>query len=528
MSAVRQRGLKAKGRDRSDAVPFALFLFTFALVAPWAAPAVGQSGIVEPVPLARISAPIVQVVALEGERAPGGRFESVGTARINRLGDVGFFATVVQGSDRRRGLFAWLKGPIVTIAREGDETGLGPLLVLDAFGDWAWSEGPRAAFLGAADANANGVFDPGTDPKFLFLATRDRLTRLVGIGQPLDGGTLLSVRSFRLNEFGQVAFQARVDRNGDGQFTPGVDTAAIYLVIEGRIQALVREGERVGDGRVRDLDTVEALEWKFNNRAEAVLRAGLDREGDAAEEEAILLVNRFGDRLVVRSGLRTGFGTIRRLGPAALSNQSEVVFPATLSADADAEFGLFRYRSSTVVGPQELLVRPGDVDHARTIIRRILPTITVNDLGLVGFCGTYDQDQNAIDGVVTDPFACFILAPDFLYEVVRQGDLNRWGRVRDIQTLVLNNRIEAAVQVTVESVPLGERGPIERGRAILFWENGIQVGIVGPGDRIPGGRVGSDATLFGLSDNGWLAFGATVTDDRGVTRRGIFAAWLSE
>jgi hypothetical protein len=345
----------------------------------------------------------------------------------------------------------------------------------------------------------------------------------------MDGGTLLEIRSFRQNEFGQVAFQSRIDRNGDRLFTPGVDTAGLYALLDGDIVPLVREGERAEEGRVRGLAADEPLFWAFNDRAEVILLAGLDRTGDAAADAvALFLLTRLGDRLVVRSGQRTSFGTFHELAAAALSNRGEVIFPATLRADSEAAFGLFRYRFGPVSGHSEQLVRPGDVGPGRSIIRDILPAVTVTDSGLIGFCGSYFREALGIEGLDSEPAACFVQSSGVLYEVAQEEDLTPWGRVLTIDGLVLNDRLQAGLQVTTDAFPFGDVSLLDGSSAILIWENGFRAGLVGPGDRIPGGRVGPDTTLIGLSDNGWLAFTATVTHDQGVSRRGLFAAWLPE
>lgn len=489
-----------------------------------AAPALGQRLVTAPAPVERATNLLVQPVALEGDPAPGGRFASIGTARINRQGDVAFVASVAQGGALRRGLFAWLKGVVQPLALEAQATGRGPLLVLDSFGEWAWNDGQRAVFLGAADANGNGVFDPGVDPQWLFMATATdrRLMPLLGIGERVDSGTLLAIRSFRLNAFGQVAFQALIDRNGDGRFTPGTDTAGLYLLQDGQISVLAREGDRVGDRHLRGLAADQPLDWGFNNRAEVVLQVGLERSQDpTAVDDALLVASRFGSRVAARSGQSTPFGTFRRLAGASLSNSGDVVFPAALRSSANAQFGLFVSRSSTTTGQLAQLVRPADVGPGESLISDISPDVTVTDDGRVGFCGFFNQPSLGVREIISSPATCFVLAPEALFEVIREGDLTPWGRVAGIDTVVLNNRGQAAIQAQVDAFPFSG---LSTGRALLLWENGRRVGLVGPGDFLAGGRVDLDPMLIGISDNGNLSFGATILDDAGLPRRGIFAA----
>ena len=197
---------EVKGRNRCAAMRFMIWLGLGLL----AAPAFGQPAAEEPAPVPRISGPVVEAVALVGDRVGSGQIQSpIGPARMNRQGEIAFEATLVQTGQQRFGLFTWSGCAVTPLALEGEETGHGPLLLPDptvGFGEWVWGDRAQVLFLGAADANGNGVFDPGVDPQFLFLAERARLIPLLRVGDPMDGGTLLSVLSFQVNGLGQVAF----------------------------------------------------------------------------------------------------------------------------------------------------------------------------------------------------------------------------------------------------------------------------------------------------------------------------------
>src|SRR5439155_26464327 len=111
-----------------------------------------------------------------------------------------------------------------------------------------------------------------------------------------------------------------------------------------------------------------------------------------------------------------------------------------------------------------------------------------------------------VDGLIPAPLACFVLTPQFLYEVTRDGMKTTWGTVAAIDQIELNDRTQAVVQTHVTVTSQNGLFTDDVGSAILFWENGLHVGIVGPGDLIPGGRVESDPRQVGLSDTGLLLF----------------------
>jgi hypothetical protein len=476
---------------------------------------------------------VVQAVALEGDRVGSGRIQRIGPQHMNHPGDLAFEAKLDQNGQQRWGLFAWSGGAVTPLALEGQATGHGPLLLTDpyaAFGEWVWGDRGQALFLGAADANGNGVFDPGVDPQFLFLAERGRLIPLLRVGDPMDGGTLLSVLSFQVNGLGQVAFQALIDRNGDGQFTSGVDLAGVYLLDNGRVQPLVREGDRAGDSIVRELDFNLGSLWQFNDRGQALIKFVALEAPQSQVGIGLLLADRASTRLLARTGLQTPFGTFFSAPDASLNNHGDLVFSASVYSTKsiyDVVFRLFRLRSGAPASRLEVLAQPGDLGPDESPIGGFIGyplTVFAND-GSVAFAAYYPQPISFIEGEIEYPTACFVRTPEFLYEVARVGYPSPWGVIGGIGLLVLNDRGQAAVEIRAAMYPFDPVfGPGVGPEAILFWENGTHIGVVGAGDLIPGGQVGINTHLIGLSNNGRLAFATTVTDDRGVSRGGIFVA----
>jgi hypothetical protein len=501
--------------------------------------ALGRPIAAEPAPVGRVSGPVVQAVALEGDRLGSGTIRSIfGPTYINRHGDLAFHVSLERLGQQREGLFVWSGGAVAPLALEGQETGHGPLLLsapYGGFGEWVWGDGAQALFLGAADANRDDVFDPATDPQFLFLAERGRLTPVLHVGDPLDGGTLLEILSFQVNGRGQVAFQALNDRNGDGQFDAGTDVAGIYLLDKGRAQPLVRNGDRVGDSVVRDLEYNLSSLWCFNDRAQALLPVlGLEAPGPFSQGGfGQILVDRAGKHLLARTGLVTPLGTIYSAPFSSLNNRGDVIFPATVrTADPPDEplFPLFRVRAGATGERLEVLVQAGDIALGQPPIGGLFdPLPTLADDGSVAFGGYYPQEISFIEGEVEYPTACFIRTPESLYEVARVGYPSPWGVIGGFTSgfggLRLNDRRQVAVQIRAQMYPFDPvYGPGIGPNAIMFWENGTRIGVVGPGDLLPGGRVDFDSRLIGLSNNGRLAFFSTITDERGVWRDGIFIA----
>lgn len=517
-------------RHRSAAVRFMVCVAVGLL----AAPAFGQATAEPPVLVPRVAGPGIQAVALVGDRVGSGQLQSINVAYMNRQGEIAFEATLVQDARQREGLFTWSGGAVTPLALEGEETGFGPLVLTDpefGFRQWVWGNGSQALFLGAADANHNGVFDPGVDPQFLFLAEGGRLIPLLHIGDRMDGGTLLSILSFRVNGQGQMAFQALIDRDGDGQFTRGVALAGYYLLDNGRIHPLMREGDRAGDGVIHYLD-LRDLQWQFDDRGEMLLGTiFLEVPGALSQAgEALVLTDRTGVRLLERSGLPTGFGTFDLMPYASLNKRGDVAFLASTLAEEQGQgyprFRLFRIESGAPGSRLEMLAQPGDPGPDQSPIGDIVgdrPAIA-ND-GSVAFHAAYPQPTSFVEGQVLYPVACFIQRPEFRYEVIRVGEPSPWGVIGLFGQPALNDLAQAALEVNTAMYPFDPvDGPLFGPKAIVFWKNGIRIGVVGAGDIIPGGQVGITTHLIGLSNNGRLAFETTVTDEQGVSRGGIFVA----
>jgi hypothetical protein len=425
---------------------------------------------------------------------------------------------------------------VTTLALEGQETGQGRLLLTDpllAFRDWVWGDGSRALFVAAVDANRNGVFDAGVDPQVLFLAERGRLTPLLRTGDPLDSGKLLSILSYRVNSLGQVAFQARIDRNGDGQFTAGVDRAGLYLLDHGRVQPLVRDGDVVGDSVVGGLDLdVASLEWQLNDRAEVLTDVELAPPPAGSEEVlGLIFVGRAGSRLIARTGLQTPFGTLYSALDGSLNNHGDVVFSADVfpvSPEQDAVWRIYRIRSAGEPGTRlEVLAQPGDLGPDWSVLSDFSngPPTALADDGSVAFAANYAQPIFLPEDVFSYAQAASVQTPGDRYEILREGFGSPWGVIGGVDRVVLNDHTQAAVEIRAAMFPFDPvDGPGGGPEAILFWENGTHIGVVGAGDLIPGGQVGFTTHLIGLSNKGRLAFETNVTDDRGVSRNGIFVA----
>jgi hypothetical protein len=212
-----------------------------------------------------------------------------------------------------------------------------------------------------------------------------------------------------------------------------------------------------------------------------------------------------------------------------LNDHGDLVMAAVLLSNEPGRqvvFRLFRLPFGAPANRLEVLAQPGDPGPDQSPIGDFIgaPPSIAND-GSVAYCASYPQPISFVEGQIEYPTACFMRTADFRYEVARVGNASPWGVIGGIAPPALNDHAQAAVGIRAAMYPFDPvYGPGVGSEAILFWENGSRIGVVGAGDLIPGGQVGIATHLIGLSNNGRLAFETTVTDDQGVSRDGIFVA----
>jgi hypothetical protein len=328
--------------------------------------------------LVQYSAGQLSVIAREGGDAPGGQWVSLDvatTAPMNQQGDVVFDAQVsrVDGSGYYAGVFRWDAGTrqVSLVARTGMKTS----------GNFEWDSlnvvaindrGEIAVHALANQLSVGGVFlfDPGGSVRPVALR-----------GQPLpDGSTIDSAEDLVLENSGVIAFQATgVSHSGDshdgvyrwengavtatgivtGASAPGGGTfdeigrlwinpkdssllvaagladnpsgnTGLYRSAAGQLSAALVPGQTTPDGATNaGLEALRAWELSpFNAAGQVACITDLADGGHAA-----YMLDPDGKlKLLLKSGMTTGLGTIYSLGSADVSeNQQFARFPVGLN-----------------------------------------------------------------------------------------------------------------------------------------------------------------------------------------------------
>jgi hypothetical protein len=168
-------------------------------------------------------------VARNNDLAPGGRFEGSFNFALNNAGTLGFVGSIDAGPTSFNGVYRGSGGPVTEITRQGNSAaGVGTFLFFD---DPAINDSNVVAFQAGAELTPGG----GAAVRGIYLGDGENLIEVVRTGQALAGGT---VNEFNfaggdndlgggngLNNFGQVAYQARLDTTINGRqgvfiFTP--------------------------------------------------------------------------------------------------------------------------------------------------------------------------------------------------------------------------------------------------------------------------------------------------------------------
>jgi hypothetical protein len=168
-------------------------------------------------------------VARNNDPAPGGRFEGSFNFALNNSGTLGFVASIDTGPTSFNGVYRGSGGPVTEITRQGNSAaGVGTFLFFD---DPAINDSNAVAFQAGVELAPGG----GATVRGIYLGDGEDLIEVVRTGQALAGGT---VNEFNfaggdndlggangLNNFGQVAYQARLDTSINGRqgvfiFTP--------------------------------------------------------------------------------------------------------------------------------------------------------------------------------------------------------------------------------------------------------------------------------------------------------------------
>jgi hypothetical protein len=261
-------------------------------------------------------------VVATGDSAPGGGvFDRFGTESmpivvpINTRGDVVFFSTLGRGGPDE-GLFAWSRGRITAVAREGDRVpGVGRLSGFGKHPTTALADDGTVVFT-AAVAGGRAV-----EGLFAAQGGRIRAVAVSGVAAPgVSAGVVAGLDAPAVNARGDVAFLATVRRGRDS-------TEALLLSTRGQLQKIVGQGDPAPAG-----GTFLAF------GPPAINREGAVAFGAAVEGKAVpggIFVWKAGQvRMVLGAGEETPLGGIfakfsERLG---LSDAGTIVFHGLLKA----------------------------------------------------------------------------------------------------------------------------------------------------------------------------------------------------
>jgi hypothetical protein len=343
---------------------------------------------------------IVRLIGRDDD-VPGGEIRRVLAAVLapRSAADRAFVATVREaGGEERDALYVSAERQLRRIVRRGEALEGGSFLGIRE-GSLQVNGRGEVIFLGNLDTNGNGTFEPGTDTIALYLYTGGRLRRLAAVGDLLrggrvtnlalgsrslndrgrvaweaaleaeggpesvvvvadrtrvrrvlrsgdetPGGRVLGPRGPVVNEPGNVAFVAELDRDGNGRFDAEQDETGAFLF---RVENSPPTLTLLRSGRLERGDTlilaIPALD-DFNRAVVAAqVDANRDRALDEADREALYLAATSGVAALARGGRRLRFGgDLRggelRLGDAILNNRSAVAIGGFVDGDESGDF----------------------------------------------------------------------------------------------------------------------------------------------------------------------------------------------
>ncbi len=315
----------------------------------------------------------IETVAVTGEAAPGGGTlaEFVADVAAGTQGQVAFSAILSDGST---GLFLDAAGVRTDLVRTGSRGSLGggftALRLIGVAADG------RVGFRGSVENGRDG----------LFLATAGRVQAVVEVGEASPvGGTFRAVAGASMNDAGTFAFRGELSEGGGGVFR--VDTAGDTP----RVQAVVREGDPVGDTDVRIRTLPSSLTPSINGVGEVAFRATV--AGADGGSAVFVGAPGAGLRRIVGARDATAFGTLVRLRDPALADNGTLVLPASVTGG----------------GPSLFVVRSGTV----TALARIGETTTL-DTGAERFRFSQPSVREDADGAVFlgSREGVFVASPD--------------------------------------------------------------------------------------------------------------------
>jgi hypothetical protein len=232
--------------------------------------------------------------------------------QINGKGEVLLLANLDVNGDGRfeaaadtRALYLYSGGALKRLAAVGDT--LGGARVSDLIlGPRSLNDNGRVAWEAVLETD-------GAPESVVVVSDRTRSVRVLRAGEPAQGGRVLNPHEPVLNEPGNVAFVAELDRNGNGRFEADRDATGVFLFrprgAPPTLTLLRSDRLERGDSQVLAVDALN----DFNVAAVAAL-VDRDRDGrlDADDREAIYLAATTGVVALARGGQRAIGGFVER------------------------------------------------------------------------------------------------------------------------------------------------------------------------------------------------------------------------
>lgn len=313
-------------------------------------------------------------VVVGGDQSPvGGVFASAGTPALglggaSGLGAMTFFAMVREGSTPL-GIFLSSGNSITKVAAVGDPTPLG--------GTFAFLSLPVQNHLGQIAFGA--TLKAGSTPEGIFLVSGGQTTKVVAVGEGTPVGVISSVLAFALNNYGEVAFGAKI--------AGGSARQGIFLASGGSLSKVIAEGDMTpvggsfsffGGYLALALNDAGAMAFR------ALLTGGIPL-ANGSVPQGIFVASRGGTvSKVAAVGDPTPVGgTFASFTPPALNNAGEVTFGATL-ADGAVLQGVFLVSQGQIIP----VVAEGDLTPAGgrfALAVGVSPPPGLNDRGEIAF-----------------------------------------------------------------------------------------------------------------------------------------------
>jgi hypothetical protein len=342
-----------------------------------------------------------------------------GGFQVNAQGEVLLLARIDtdgNGSADGRALLLYTGGRLRLLSREGGARAGGTVQEIRLF---ARSLNDRGRVAWEETVTADGA-----TTSVVVISDRDHTRRILGSRDPLLGRQFLSPRNPVLNEAGNVALLATLDRDGDGEFDRGRDEIDVLLF---RVEGLPATTVLLRSNRLERGNSVINRIDAFNDFNEAFVVGTGDTDNDGVLEEdedreIAYVASISGVRALARGGRRLRLGDDVRGGELVLgevigSNSGLAAITAIVDGDGDAEFDppgdeavlLASDGEETVAVARDRQTFPTIFRDGQILQLRSLDGIT--DAGILVFTADLDRNRDGRIDVGNEGAAIFLAVP---------------------------------------------------------------------------------------------------------------------